>query len=98
MLAVVRLERIESFRDQALNPLVVTDEHRVGQRGDAVRVVNARDHFGGRCAEPRHESRFASGQPAIEGFVCRRDVPTVDEGTSDPASSSIPNVASFATI
>ena len=49
-------------------------------------VVDPRDDFRGRGACPRNERRPALGQPAIEGLVGVRHMPTGNQRTRDPWS------------
>ena len=84
MLAVIDLDGIETLRHEAANPLVVFEERGMGQRADALGVVDTRDDFRGRGACPRNERRPALGQPAIEGLVGVRHMPTRNQRTRDP--------------
>jgi hypothetical protein len=85
---MVCLDRIEVFIDEAANPLIMPDERWMGQRGETICGVNARDYLCGRCAGPRNERRPPALEPSIEGFFRIRDMSSGDEGAGDPRPSS----------
>ena len=93
VIGVVRLERIETDGGELREPLVVFDQDRMRQRGNAAGGVDALEHFRGRCANSGDECRTAARQPPVERLGNIRDVARVNQRAKprESPSSGIPS-------
>jgi hypothetical protein len=84
VLAVVRLERVETGLHERWNQLVASEQSGMRERRDAAGRVDSREHFRRGWTDSRHKRTLPCGKKPIERFLRVGDVSACDQGSRNP--------------